>query len=67
MGHVIADIIFVLAGLLIVVLSAKRGFFGTLMRFAKTFLALTISRTLTTPSSLMSPIVGTTLSKSKLN
>ena len=43
MGHIIADIVFVLAGLLIVLLSAKRGFFGTLMRFAKTFLAIAIA------------------------
>ena len=43
MGHVIADIVFVLAGLLIVLLSAKRGFFGTLMRFARTFLAIGIA------------------------
>lgn len=40
MGHTIADIIFVAVGLLIVIFSAKRGFFRTLMKFAKIFLAI---------------------------
>lgn len=40
MGHVISDIIFVLAGLLIVFLSARRGFFKNLMGFCKVFLAI---------------------------
>ena len=40
MGPIIADIIFVLVGLGIVLFSAKRGFFRSLMHFAKGFLAI---------------------------
>lgn len=40
MGHIFADILFVLVAILLVVISAKRGFFKSLMRFAKIFLAI---------------------------
>lgn len=40
MGPIIADVIFVLLGLGIVLFSAKRGFFRSLMHFAKGFLAI---------------------------
>ena len=40
MGHIIADVVFVLVGLGIIAFSAKRGFFRSLMRFAKGFLAI---------------------------
>ena len=40
MGHILADVIFVLVGLGMIAFSAKRGFFRSLMRFAKGFLAI---------------------------
>lgn len=37
---IIADLVFVFAGLFTIIFAIKRGFFRTLMRFARTFLAI---------------------------
>ncbi len=43
MSSVIADIIFVLIGIAIILISAKHGFFRTLTRFARVFLAIVLT------------------------
>ena len=39
MSHILLDILFVAVGVLIIVICAKRGFFLTLLKFFKLFLA----------------------------
>ena len=58
MGSVIADVIFVLIGAAIVLISAKHGFFRTLTRFARVFLAIILTYFF---GNLLAPWIATTI------